>query len=143
MTMEEGMDAGFDLDLAAATLRANLSDVHIMLKVLAAQLADTLGDRLVVERGGSRFERSKFKRSKSDEVRGVKITLGGDDYQADVDGSTLRCTISHSSGGIRIRSEQVDMDTWIARLLGALQAEAAHSETARQALQNIVIGGSQ
>lgn len=138
MTMEEGMDAGFDLDLAAATLRANLSDVHIMLKVLAAQLADTLGDRLVVERGGSRF-----KRSKSDEIRGVKITMGGDDYQADVDGSTLRCTIGHSSGGIRIRSEQVDMDTWIARLLRALQTEAAHSETARQALQNIVIGGSQ
>jgi len=139
MTMEEGMDAGFDLDLAAATLRANLSDVHIMLKVLAAQLADTLGDRLVVERGGG----GRFKRSKSDEIRGIKITMGGDDYQADVDGSTLRCTISHSSGGIRIRSEQVDMDAWIARLLGALQAEAAHSETARQALQNIVIGGSQ
>ncbi len=138
MTMEEGMDSGFDLDLAAATLRANLSDVHIMLKVLATQLADTLGNRLSVERGGGRF-----KRSKSDEIRGVKITMGGDDFQADVDGSTLRCTIGHSSGGIRIRSEQVDMDAWVARLLGALQAEAAHSETARQALQNIVIGGSQ
>ncbi|MHB8328812.1 MAG: hypothetical protein ACYDD6_04180 [Acidimicrobiales bacterium] len=136
--MAQGMDGSFDLDLAAASLRSNLSDVHILLKVLASQLADTLGDRLVVEGGGGRF-----KRSRSDEIRGLRITMAGDEFQADVDGSTLRCTIGHSSGGIRIRSEQVDMDAWIARLLGALQTEAAHSETARRALENIVIGGDQ
>ena len=33
------------------------------------------------------------------------------------------------------------MDDWLRRLLGALQAEAAHSQTARLALENIVIGG--
>ena len=40
----------------------------------------------------------------------------------------MRCTIGHSSGGIRIRSEQVGMDAWLTRLLTTLQAEAAHSE---------------
>jgi hypothetical protein len=37
----------------------------------------------------------------------------------------------------------VYMDQWITRLLQALQAEAAHSDKARLALENIVIGGHQ
>ena len=59
-----------------------------------------------------------------------------------VDGAVLRCTIGHSSGGIRIRSEKVDMDTWLNRLLTVLKAEAANSQAVRQALENIVIGGN-
>ena len=66
-------------------------------------------------------------------------------YDADelIDGADLRCTVGHVSGGIRIRSETIDMDEWITRLLQALKAEAAHSDAARQALENIVIGGHQ
>jgi hypothetical protein len=35
------------------------------------------------------------------------------------------------------------MDEWITRLLQALRAEATHSDKARMALENIVIGGHQ
>ncbi len=52
----------------------------------------------------------------------------------------MRCTIGHSSGGIRIRNEQVDMNAWLTRLLSTLQSEAATSEQTRVALENIVIG---
>ena len=55
----------------------------------------------------------------------MRITLGNDTLEAGVEGGSVRCTIGHSSGGIRIRSEQVDMDTWLTRLLATLQAEAA------------------
>ena len=127
-------DDSFDLDLAAASLRADNSDVHILLKVLVDQLKDTLGDRLRIERAG-RFR-------KSDAIKSVQITMGVDHFEAVVDGTRLNCTIGHASGGIRIRSEQVDLETWMAKLLGALQTEAAHSQTARQALENIVIGGN-
>ena len=68
--------------------------------------------------------------------------MGDDQFDAEVDGGTLRCTIGHSSGGIRIRSEKVDMDEWLRRLLTELQAEAANSQAARLALENMVIGGS-
>jgi hypothetical protein len=34
------------------------------------------------------------------------------------------------------------VDEWLARLLAALQAEAAHSQAVRQALEEIVIGGN-
>lgn len=128
-----GMDDSFDLELAAASLRAEGSDVRILVKVLVDQLSDALGPRLKVERAG-RFR-------KSEEIRSLRIAMEDDQFDAEVDGNTLRCTIAHSSGGIRIRSEKVDMDTWLNRLLTVLKAEAANSQAVRLALENMVIGG--
>ena len=128
------MDESFDLELAAASLRADGSDVGILVKVLADQLGDALGPRLEVQRAGGRFR-------KSDKVRSIRITMAGDQFDAEVDGPTLRCTIGHSSGGIRIRSEKVDVDEWLNRLLTVLKAEAANSQAVRQALESMVIGG--
>ena len=130
----EGGDA-FDLSMAVSSLQSNSTDSRIMLKLLVAQLAEVLGGRIVVERAGGRFR-------KSDEIRSVQITLGNDTLRADVDGPTVRCTIGHASGGIRIRSEQVAMDAWLTRLLTILHNEASHSEQTRLALENIVIGES-
>jgi hypothetical protein len=124
-----------DLELAAASLRADGSDVRILVKVLADQLSDALGTRLQVRRAGGRFR-------KSDEIRSLAITMGDDQFDAEVDGDVLRCTVGHSSGGIRIRSEKVSVDVWLARLLGALKVEADHSQAVRQALESMVIGGT-
>jgi len=138
MTIEpaaEGSDDAFDLDLAISTLQSNSSDLRIMLKLLVRQLSDVLGGRITVENAGGRFR-------KSDEIKSVQITLGDDTLRADVDGATVRCSIGHASGGIRIRSEQVGMDAWLARLLTILHAEASHSEQTRLALEHIVIGES-
>ncbi len=129
----DGTDASFDLNMAVAQLASNSTDLHLMLKLLVAQLSDALGDRIVVERAG-RFR-------KSDEIKSVRITLGDDTLEASVEGGTVRCTIGHSSGGIRIRSEKVGIDAWLTRLLTTLQAEATNSEQTRLALENIVIGG--
>ena len=125
---------GFDLEMAASALQSNSVDVPMMLRLLVNEVGDVLGKRLVVERAGGLFR-------KSDAVKSVEVTVGDDTLRAEVDGGTVRCSVGHSSGGIRIRSAQVDMDEWLRRLLQALQAEAAHSERARQALENIVIGG--
>jgi hypothetical protein len=135
--LSEGAAAGdgaFDLSMAVAQLASSNTDVRIMLKVLVSQLADVLGDRMVVERAG-RFR-------KADEIRSVRVTLGDDTLEAVVEGATVRCTIGHSSGGIRIRNQQVGMGEWLTRLLSALQSEAANSERTRAALENLMIGGS-
>jgi hypothetical protein len=129
-------DDSYDLSLAAASLRSNSADVHVLLKALSSELSDTLGERLQLEHAGGRFR-------KSDVIASVRIAMGNDTFEAVIEGPVLRCSVGHASGGIRIRSETVDMDEWIVRLLGALQAEAAHSESARQALEHIVIGGIQ
>jgi hypothetical protein len=128
-----GSSDGFDLDLAVSALASNSTDVRIMMKLLVNGLAATLGGRLTVERQGSRLR-------KSEEIKTVQVNLGDDVLRAEIDGASVRCTIGHSSGGIRIRSDQVDMGTWLKRLLGALQAEAAQSESTRLALENIMIG---
>ncbi|HVB91234.1 MAG TPA: hypothetical protein VND70_03955 [Acidimicrobiales bacterium] len=138
MSMEPagaGGDSAFDLSLAIAQLASNSSDLGITLKLLVAQLSDVLGNRITVERTGGRFR-------KSDEIKSVQIKLGDDTLRADVEGPTVRCSVGHASGGIRIRSEQVGMDGWLTRLLSTLQEEAARSEKTRLALENIVIGGS-
>lgn len=129
------MDESFDLELAAASLRADGSDVRILVKVLADKLADALGGRLEIKRSGGRFR-------KSDEIRSIRINLDDDQFEAEVDGTSLQCTVGHTSGGIRIRTEKVDVDTWLARLLGILKAEAAHSQAVRLALESMVIGGN-
>ncbi len=131
---QSGGDGSFDLELAAASLRADGSDVHLLVKVLADQLADALGSRLTVERAG-RFR-------KSEEIKSLSMAMGDDQFDAVVDGGALRCTIGHTSGGIRIRSEKVDVDTWLNRLLTVLQAEAANSQAVRLALEHMVIGGN-
>ncbi len=125
-------DASFDLSMAVSQLASNSTDLRIMLKLLVAQLSDALGSRINVERAG-RLRRS-------DEIKSVRITLGDDTLDAIVDGGSVRCSIGHSSGGIRIRNEQVGMDAWLTRLLSTLQSEAANSEQTRLALENIVIG---
>jgi hypothetical protein len=138
MTMEplgDGGGSAFDLSMAVSSLQSNSTDSRIMLKLLVAQLSEVLGDRIVVERAGGRFR-------KSEELKSVQIILGDDTLRADVDGATVRCSIGHASGGIRIRSEQVGMDAWLTRLLTILQSEASHSEQTRLALENIVIGES-
>jgi hypothetical protein len=129
---EGGSDA-FDLSMAVSQLASNSTDSRLMLKLLVAQLSEVLGNRLSVERAGGRFR-------KSDEIKQVRVTLGDDTLQADAEGGSVKCTIGHASGGIRIRSEQVDMNTWLTRLLSILRDEAAHSEQTRLALEHIVIG---
>jgi len=127
-----GSDAAFDLSMAVSQLASNSTDLRIMLKLLVSQLSDVLGDRIAVERAG-RFR-------KSDDIKSVRVTLGNDTLEAVVEGASVRCSIGHSSGGIRIRSEQVGMDVWLTQLLSTLQSEAAHSEQTRVALEKIVIG---
>ena len=133
--MDPGESDSFDLDLAAASLRSNNTDVGMLLRMLVDQLGDALGKRLTVER-------AKGLMRKSNEIKAVQINLGEDELRAELDGSSVRCSIGHSSGGIRIRSSQVQMDEWLRRLLEGLKVEAAHSEVTRQALEHIVIGGA-
>lgn len=127
-------DQELDLDLLASSLRADSGDVRVLLRALVSRLSDALGDRLAVERPG-RFR-------KSDEVRQVSIRLGDDQFDATIEHGVVVCTISRSSGGIRIRSNRVGIDEWLRQLLGALRDEAATTEATRVALESLVIGNN-
>lgn len=124
-----------DMQLAVAAVLANNTDVRMMLRVLATTLADSLGDRVEIRRGGGGLLHHK-----GDEVRAILVHLDQDDFEADLDGQSVHCQVGRSSGGIRIRSEQIPVEQWLHRLLSALQQEAATNQSAQQALQNIVVG---
>jgi hypothetical protein len=128
-----GPDDAFDLDLAAATLISEGKDIEMLLRVLVKQLSDSLGPNLVVEREGGRFH-------KSDKIKSLDVQLGSDRFRAETDKAALSCTVERTSGGVRIRSERLEMDEWLRRLLDKLKTEATHSQAARQALEKIVIG---
>jgi hypothetical protein len=129
------MDESYDLNMAAAALRSNSSDLRLLIKSLCDELSDTLGERLKMQHGGGRFR-------KSNEISSVQITMANNLFEATLEGANLHCTLGHVSGGIRIRSETLDVNEWILKLLEALRDEAAHSDAARLALENIVIGGN-
>ena len=126
-----------DMQMAAAALLANNKDVKMMLRLLGKSLQDTLGDRVeVAHSGGGLFHRQ------TDEVKNITVCLEQDEYQAALDGPSVRCTVGRSSGGIRIRSEQLPVEQWLTRLLSALQAEAVSNQSAQAALQNVIVGGT-
>lgn len=129
-------DDSFDLEVAAAGILGDKSDVGSLLKALVAQLSEPLGDRLRVEREGGLFR-------KSQQIKSLRLSVGDEEFEADLKGGSVTCNVGHSSGGIRIRSERVGMDEWLRRLLRGLQSEAAHSQATRLALENMVIGGQQ
>jgi hypothetical protein len=125
--------AELDLDLLASSLRADDGDVRVLLRALVTRLSGALGERLQVERTGGRLRRT-------DEIRRVSVRLGDEQLDASVERGGLECTISRSSGGIRIRSTRVTVDEWLLRLLTALRDEAATTQATRLALESLVIG---
>ena len=132
---DAGLGPGFDLELAAASLRADSNDVGFLLRLLVNQLSGALGPRLTVDRkSGGLLRRG------GGEIRAVRLELGNETYEVELVNSALRCSVGRSSGGIRIRSETVEVGEWLKRLLGALQTEATHSATTRQALEGMVFG---
>lgn len=121
-----------DLDLLASSLQAEGGDVRTLLGALVTRLSGALGERLRVERAG--------RRRKGEAIRQLSIALGDNEFGAALEHGALECTVSRSSGGIRIRSSRVGMDEWLRRLLGALRDEAATTQATRIALEAIVIG---
>ncbi len=122
-----------DLELATTALLADNHDVRTLLKLLARQLAGALGPRVVVEREGGLLKRSE-------EVKALRVSIGGDEFVAEVTKGQVSTSIGHDSGGIRIRTEKVATDEWLARLLAELQKEAATNQAARLAIENLVMG---
>lgn len=122
-----------DLELATTALLADNHDVRFLLRLLAGQLGSALGSRVEVQRRGGLLRRS-------DEVRSLRVTIGAEEFTADVRDSAVEASIGHTSGGIRIRTEKVAIHEWLSRLLGELRREAEVNQDARMALEKLVMG---
>ena len=121
-----------DLDLLAASLRADSSDLAAFVESLAVKLEDAIPKRVRVVRRRSGMFGPKL-------VRQIEVDLGDQRLELRAGGGSLETRRAKLSGGIVLKSEQLDTDAWLAALGEALAAEARRSETTRQALQRLLI----
>jgi hypothetical protein len=121
-----------DLDLLAASLRADSSDLDAFVDSLAVKLEDAIPKRVRVERRrGGMFGPKR--------VRKIEVDLADQRLEMRLETSSLETRRAKLSGGIVLKSEELDTDAWLAALGGALADEARRSETTRQALQRLLI----
>ncbi len=121
-----------DLDLVAAALRADLSDIAAFVEGLATRLELTLPGIAQVKRTKAGFRGPKL-------VSEIVVQTGDDRLELHRNGSQITTTRCRVSGGIVIKNETLDVDTWLSALSAAVAAQAQHSERTRLALQQLVL----
>jgi len=121
-----------DMDLLAASLRADSSDLNAFIEGLAAKLEQAVPGRVRVDRRRSGMFGPKA-------VRSVAVDLGDRRLELRSDGGRVETRCARLSGGIVLKNDVLDTDQWLAALGDALAAEARRSETTRKALERLLI----
>jgi hypothetical protein len=121
-----------DLDLLAASFRADLSDVGAFVEGLAVKLEDLLPTRVRVERKRAGFRGPKL-------VQRIEFDSGDRRLELRYDGRSIDTRCSRLSGGIVLKNESVDIDAWLQALGESLASEAQRSATTRQALERLLL----
>jgi hypothetical protein len=125
-------ESAVDLDLLAASLRADTSDLGAFVESLAAKLEAAVPGRVRVERRRNGMFGPKAVRSLSVDLADRRLEL-----RAEGGGVQTRC--ARLSGGIVLKSEELETDDWLAMLSEALGVEARRSEATRKALERLLI----
>jgi hypothetical protein len=125
-------DAALDLDLIAASLRTDASDLDAFVETLARKLEEVLPSGVRVERRRNGLRGPKL-------VRRIAVDAGGLRFELRAQNGDLDARCSRLSGGIVLKSESVDVDAWLAALGEALADEARRSQTTRQALERLLL----
>jgi hypothetical protein len=120
-----------DLDLLAASLRADSSDVGAFVESLAVKLEEALPGRVRVERrraglfGGKR-------------VKQIALDAGERRLELRLERGALEAASSRLSGGIVLKREALEVDAWLSALGEVLAREARRSEATRLALERML-----
>jgi hypothetical protein len=124
--------ASSEIDLLAATLRADQSDLSAFVEGLAVKLEEAMPGNVSVERRRSSFRGPK---------RVQRVVIDGADQRLELrfSGASIETSCSRLSGGIVLKSDQVDMEDWIGLLSEVIAAEAQRSAITRQALERLLM----
>jgi hypothetical protein len=126
-------ERALDIDLLAASLRSDASDLNAFVESLATKLEEAVPDRVQVQRRRDGMFGSKRVRRITLDAGSTRLEL----LRGDRGGIETRC--SRTSGGIVLKNEQVDTDAWLRALGETLAGEAQRSEQTRMALQRLLI----
>ena len=120
------------MDLLAASLRADSSDLSAFVESLAAKLEQAVPARVRGDRRRSGMFGTKT-------CRALTVHLGDLKLELRIDRGVVETRYGRLSGGIVLKNEALDTDAWLATLSEALAAEARRSETTRKALERLLI----
>jgi hypothetical protein len=130
VALDEG---ALDIDLLAASLRSDSSDVSAFVESLATKLEDAVPQRVRVERRRSGLFGPKQVRRIALDTGEVRLEL----QYPEVGGIETYC--SRLSAGIVLKNERLDTDAWLAALGEALATEAGRNQRTRQALERLLL----
>lgn len=133
MASREDADTDLDIDLLAASLRADSSDVGAFVEALAVKLEEAVPGSVRVERRREGMFGPKL-------VRRIALDGGGRRLELRRQAGTVQAYSSRLSGGIVLKSEELSADEWLRALGEALALQAQHSQTTRQALERLLNG---
>jgi len=122
-----------DLDLLAASLRADATDTAAFLEALAARLESALPGQVEVQRKGGLFGGGK-------RVRRIAVRLGDSHYEIEGDRGAVTARRRNVVRGIALKSEELGVDAWIDGLSADLLGLAQRSEQGRLALERLLTG---
>ncbi len=132
MSLERSPDPELDLDLLSAALRADLGDIAAFVESLAVRLEAALPGSVTVRRAKQGFRGPKL-------VGEIAVAAGDTQLLLQRDGGGVRAARARTSGGIVLKREVIDLDTWLAELTTTVAAQAQSSERARVALQRLIL----
>jgi uncharacterized protein YhdP len=124
--------AGVDLDLLAASLRADSSDLSAFVESMATKLEEAVPGRVRVDRRRTGMFGPKA-------VRSLSVDLGERRLELRADRGAVQTRCAKLSAGIVLKNEELEIDAWLAVLSEALAAEASRSEATRRALERLLI----
>jgi hypothetical protein len=129
----EPLQEPLQMELLAASLRADSTDNKAFLEALATKLAGSLPNQTTVIRHSSIFSREH-------PVKEITVTMG--DYQYRIGREKQGPIVTQRAKvvrGIVLKTEQIPMDQWIDELADALAHEAANSAQARITLERFLL----
>jgi hypothetical protein len=121
------------VDLLAASLRADSSDLNAFMEALASKLGGSLPEQTQIIRQNRLFSRNH-------PVLAINVLLGDQQYQIVREHQsypqTSRAKIVR---GIVIKTEQLPMEQWIDEIADALAVLSTQSMQARNALERFLL----
>jgi len=120
-----------DLDLVAASLRADSADLSVFVEALASKLAAAVPGHVKVERRRSLLPGPK-------PVRRLEVELGDERFELEHDDGRVGCRRRELVRGIALRSDELELGAWIDALSRSLVAEADRSGRGREALRELL-----
>jgi hypothetical protein len=125
-------EPSLDVDLLAASLRADARDLVDFAELLAGKLESALPQQTRVERRRAGLMGPK-------RVARILLNLPGERLELASAGGSLEASWARVSGGIALKHETLGLDDWLGRLTTALAEEAERSSQARRALSELLI----